>query len=87
MWFKNSHDAENGKGEGPLTSGEAMALVAMITGCDMEEVEAFVVTALMKCPNCGLAHNVLTSTNVDDLEAIHVMHLAANGIARNLYYG
>jgi hypothetical protein len=86
-WFKNEHNAPDGKGEAPLTPGEALTLAAVYCGVEPTEVEAYIMITVLKCPNCGLAHNTVTTDNVDDVTAINILANAIQAAQRRLYYG
>jgi transcription elongation factor Elf1 len=65
--------AWKGPRKGPCTTGEAKTMVAIVCGAEVEEVEAFVVIATVKCENCGLPHNMVTNQNVSPRDAIDIL--------------
>jgi hypothetical protein len=84
-WFRNDHDTPDGSGPPPLTEGEARTLAAVVAGVDPLDVEAFISIAVLKCPNCGLAHNTVTTNNVDDVTMIHVLSEAIRKAYERMY--
>lgn len=86
-WFRNEHDEPNGTGVPPVTCGEAKTMAAIVAGVDTEEIEAFVILSMLICPNCGLAHNMVSTNNVDDITLIHMLSSAIGDAHRRLYYG
>jgi hypothetical protein len=65
------------KENGPLTSGEARTLVAMMIGREPEDVQAFIVVAQVPC-DCG-SHRPKT-TALTDCESEDATLLLARGI-------
>lgn len=52
--------------KGPLTTGESNALVAMVTGCEPEQVKGWIVIAAINdyCPEHGMTQQIVTTTNL-----------------------
>lgn len=68
--------------KGPLTTGEANALVAIITGCDAEQVAGWTVIAAVNgmCETHPDSQQVITSTNLKREVYIQMMGKSLIGV-------